>query len=681
MSQQQRSRERQRRPPTGPRLTTLRRTSEEEEVSETSQEAWGGGNEQLAPLRRQRGALKPARIGGDGGRRHAPNQAPTAPAGRSLDIPRGPRNPCRQRDPFRNSGGHGKTIRKKNQRKRRRERSRRIASPPAPSSIKRPTTITTETQRGYRSAPEKLAEDHPLRVHLAALKTKREERSHYWAGVKEALGDEWRNPANYDVQLWKREEETAQTAIDEVGVQIGLLERGIPEEQIGLDKVVHESKESVAARLTRVINPRAPSKRAVSWSKKRRDHAVESWFKDMGLGDGRSPQSRLTEEDEERDGGTHGSMEPAPAFEDPPVTNPGSPTVRAVRAYTHDGVIVVVPRRAVDPLWDTDDEEQFEHAERERESLRAELARKMLGTSSASVDSVMADMNVDVDMDVEMDVLIKTEGYDRDRPRKGPNGSTDTSNGRERDNQDSTGGELKSSVVHVFDERTHVKHHPNSPSQIGSRHHHHHHHNAAAEDEIQIALIKTEDFDDDSDDGDLYSATPPRLRAAAAASTSASASASALAWIPEYPNPNNALQHHFPNPGRHPRQISSPSPNPSLSHPPQVSKNPHPKTIHTAPGSSTTHLDENLLLRNGGSTTTTTSPPPPPPPPPPAVVQPDPDPNTVSTRTPNHHHHHHPLHDLLKVKDQFFDDGSLRPALPGTAAARLRARRGQFIKR
>ena len=88
-------------------------------------------------------------------------------------------------------------------------------------------TVRPTTAAQARPANGPLPPDHPLKVHLAALQRERERRKLRWAGLIDSLGDEFRNPASHDRSLWLQEEQTADEAIAETMLQIKMAEAGL----------------------------------------------------------------------------------------------------------------------------------------------------------------------------------------------------------------------------------------------------------------------------------------------------------------------------------------------------------------------------------------------------------------------------------------------------------------------
>ncbi|KAI9751838.1 MAG: Myelin expression factor 2, partial [Chaenotheca gracillima] len=96
-------------------------------------------------------------------------------------------------------------------------------------------TVKRGTGDSYdaRPEPKPLARDHPLKVYLGNLKKARDEKETYWAKVMSSIGIEQFNSANYEVQRRNTERKLAQDKIDRIGIQIILLEAGVPASKNG----------------------------------------------------------------------------------------------------------------------------------------------------------------------------------------------------------------------------------------------------------------------------------------------------------------------------------------------------------------------------------------------------------------------------------------------------------------
>ncbi|KAI9788305.1 MAG: hypothetical protein M1816_006991 [Peltula sp. TS41687] len=178
------------------------------------------------------------------------------------------------------------------------------------------------------SGRNQLPPDHPLMVHLAALQRERQNRKFQWAGIINSMGNEFRNPASYDHQLWLMEEQKADEAIVDTMLQIRMAERGLDAgmedvpavEQAGTGAVRGGGQHGRGRGGHRKRNKRArnrldnhgekprkiplhmqdpfsggvhvnfrgrkenaPSKEPMGWTPETKEDAVQTWLKDMGM--------------------------------------------------------------------------------------------------------------------------------------------------------------------------------------------------------------------------------------------------------------------------------------------------------------------------------------------------------------------------------------------------------------
>ena len=178
------------------------------------------------------------------------------------------------------------------------------------------------------SGRHQLPPDHPLMIHLTALQRERQNRKFQWAELIDTLGDEFRNPASYDQQLWLREEQKADEAIVDTLLQIKMAERGLdagiedvgPVERGGSEVIrggqqhhrgrgggmrknrqprryfdnKHGNKANIPLhkqdRMSGGVHvnfkgrkENGPSKRPMRWDEERKDDAVRTWLREMGM--------------------------------------------------------------------------------------------------------------------------------------------------------------------------------------------------------------------------------------------------------------------------------------------------------------------------------------------------------------------------------------------------------------
>lgn len=256
------------------------------ESSDTS--SWGGGVEQLAPARRQRGQWAPPRASGQpshlsnvGSRSRGVTTANTTLAHRSrgqkchdhkrakhddfgaLAVRSKRQYPSAHEDEETSSGGlsdkpHHLTppaglswqaaaeelpVRHQGPTAQTSAPTRQSAESCHDASIFTPSIV----QPTHRPVGGRLPDDHPLKVHLARLQREREKRKLQWAGLIDSLGDEFRNPASHDRFLWLQEEQKADEVITETMLQIKMAESGLQPETTQPQSKQHDSGSTGAA--------------------------------------------------------------------------------------------------------------------------------------------------------------------------------------------------------------------------------------------------------------------------------------------------------------------------------------------------------------------------------------------------------------------------------------------------
>ncbi|MCJ1234924.1 hypothetical protein MMC14_002888 [Varicellaria rhodocarpa] len=135
-----------------------------------------------------------------------------------------------------------------------------------------------------------LPPDHPYMIEMKELKITRERRRLYWAGVLDAVGDEWENPAAYDRQMWEAEERMADQKFATLSGQIALAERGI--DVTGTMKIhslappdPNRNNTGKARESTRPTESRGHvnARRLTRWTQRKNEEAVNNWMDEMGV--------------------------------------------------------------------------------------------------------------------------------------------------------------------------------------------------------------------------------------------------------------------------------------------------------------------------------------------------------------------------------------------------------------
>ena len=138
-------------------------------------------------------------------------------------------------------------------------------------------------------------------VEMAELNVTREGRRLYWAGVGNALGSEWENPATFHRQSWQEEERLADKKYAEVAGQIMLAERGYPvpgalqvsdiglrEPQLG--SPFDDKKANRWPNGGQPCHSYAKPMETVAWTEEKKSIAVDKWMEDMGAA---APHARV----------------------------------------------------------------------------------------------------------------------------------------------------------------------------------------------------------------------------------------------------------------------------------------------------------------------------------------------------------------------------------------------------
>ena len=129
--------------------------------------------------------------------------------------------------------------------------------------------------------PIPLSPHHPLVEELAEMRHQKEQREHYWAGMRRRLPEDMNNPGSYDYQRWLTEQRTFDTAIEDLVRWQALAECGLP--------VVRETPPQSSSHQPLLEMPKERwrerhqnAQESVIWTDDRKSEAVGKWMDEMG---------------------------------------------------------------------------------------------------------------------------------------------------------------------------------------------------------------------------------------------------------------------------------------------------------------------------------------------------------------------------------------------------------------